>query len=85
MRVIESQNIRNIYVSLNYYCNNQCLMCGVPYYKHNKYNSDLDFFINEINRIPFDIEPNDIITLSGGEPFVFSGIWDLINYIRENH
>lgn len=84
MKVVESEKVRNIYISLNYYCNNRCLMCGVPFYKHNKYNNTLDFYVNEINKVPFKIEPNDIITLSGGEPFLFPRIWDLIDYIKSS-
>lgn len=84
MKIIESEDVRNIYISLNYYCNNECLMCGVPFNKHNKYNEGMEFYVNEINKIPFKIEPNDIITLSGGEPFMFLEIWNLIEYIREN-
>lgn len=84
MRIIESEKVRNIYVSLNYHCNNNCLMCGVPFYKHNKYNNPLSFYIDEIEKVPFDIEPDDIITISGGEPFLFSGIWELLDYIKKN-
>lgn len=82
MRVVEDLSIRNIYISLNYYCDNQCLMCGVPSNKYNKYNKDLQFYIEQINKIPFDIKNNDIITLSGGEPFMFSGIWKLVECIK---
>ena len=84
MRILESEKIRNVYVSLNYHCNNNCLMCGVPFHKHNKYNNPLSFYIDKIKKIPFDIGLDDIITISGGEPFMFQGFWELLDYIKTN-
>ncbi|MBE5968391.1 MAG: radical SAM protein [Lachnospiraceae bacterium] len=82
MQIIERSNIRNIYVSLNYICNNKCLMCGVPFNKHNRYNETLDFYISELNKVPFTINETDIVTISGGEPFLFRDLFSFIEYIK---
>ena len=83
MQVIENKNTRNIYVSLNYQCNNHCIMCGVPYKKHDLYNENIDFYINELLSAPFEIRENDIITISGGEPFLFNRLFEFIEYVTE--
>lgn len=85
MRILEDRNINNIYISLNYFCNNKCIMCGVPFKKHNLYNEDIEFYKNQLQQIPFSISKNDIITISGGEPFNFNQIFKFIEYIRENY
>lgn len=83
MQVIENKNTRNIYVSLNYQCDNHCIMCGVPYKKHDLYNENIDFYINELLSAPFEIRENDIITISGGEPFLFNRLFEFIEYVTE--
>lgn len=85
MKIIDSKETKNIYISLNYHCNNKCIMCGVPFKKHNAYNEPLEFYIQELKKIPFPITEKDIITISGGEPFLFSSIFDFIEYIRYNY
>lgn len=85
MQFLESSDVRNIYVSLNYKCSNKCLMCGVPFEKHNIYNEDLDFYISEIEKIPFKINKNDIVTISGGEPFLFKDLFTFIEYIKSKY
>jgi MoaA/NifB/PqqE/SkfB family radical SAM enzyme len=76
---------KNIYISLNYICNNKCLMCGVPHKKHNKYNENLEFYKNELKNIPFEMKSNDTITISGGEPLLFKDLYKLLDYIRKNY
>lgn len=83
MKIIESASVRNIYLSLNYYCNNHCLMCGVPFRKHNMYDETIDFYIQQLKNIPFTIERDDIVTISGGEPFLFKGVWQIIEYVKK--
>lgn len=85
MKIIEEQDTRNIYISLNYHCNNKCIMCGVPFRKHGMYNESIDFYIEQLKKVPFEIKENDIITISGGEPFLFAEIFEFIAYIRNNY
>lgn len=75
-----SKNENKVHLVLNYLCNNKCLMCGVPHKKHNLYNENLNFFIEEMKKIDFTV---DTFIVSGGEPLLFGEFEKLIFFIKE--
>lgn len=85
MITVENENISNIYISLNYKCNNKCLMCGVKHIKHNQFNYSVQFYVEKLREIPFKISKQDIMTISGGEPLLFKQFFEFIEYIRANY
>jgi MoaA/NifB/PqqE/SkfB family radical SAM enzyme len=74
-----------IYMSLNYLCNDKCLMCGVPFKKHSKYSYGIEFYLSELEKFKHVLSPEDVIVLTGGEPLLFKEILVLIRRIRQLH
>lgn len=74
-----------IYVSLNYFCNQKCLMCGVPFKKHSKYRLLMQEYCEQLASIPFALTKNDSVVLTGGEPLLFPLVYDFINHVRNQY
>jgi MoaA/NifB/PqqE/SkfB family radical SAM enzyme len=72
---------RNVTLTLNYMCNQRCLMCSI---KDMPFDKKYEIKISEIKKVIDDMVALDIpeLVLTGGEPFLFEGIFDVIEYAK---
>lgn len=72
----------HVYVVLNYACDNKCLFCAVEHAKHNAFDLPVDHYLHELARLPSDRRYT--VILSGGEPLLFKGLFELVSYVRRS-
>lgn len=75
---------RNVTLTLNYACNQKCIMCGIRKLEFAKSHEikvwEAKKIIDEMVRLRI---PDLVIT--GGEPFLYNGIFDIIDYARSRN
>lgn len=72
---------RNITLTLNYLCNQRCLMCDI---KDLPFDKAHEIKVAEIKKIIDGMALLDIpeLVLTGGEPFLYEGIFEAIDYAK---
>jgi MoaA/NifB/PqqE/SkfB family radical SAM enzyme len=68
---------RNVTLTLNYHCNQRCIMCDI---KNHRFDREYEIDLPEITRIideMVDLEIADLV-LTGGEPFLYRDIFQVI-------
>lgn len=73
---------RNITLTLNYICNQKCIMCDI---KNHKFDKKHEIVQSEIERIIDEMVEMNIpeLVLTGGEPFLYKSIFEIIAYAKE--
>lgn len=73
---------RNVTITLNYVCNQNCIMCDI---KKHKFDKQYELTCAEIKNIIDDMIDLGIpdLVLTGGEPFLCDYIFDVIQYAKE--
>lgn len=73
---------RNITLTLNYICNQECIMCDI---KKQKFNKKHEITCEEIKKIIDDMVVLNIpdLVLTGGEPFLYKDIFEVISYAKD--
>ena len=73
---------RNITLTLNYICNQKCIMCDI---KNHKFDKKHEISQSEIVRIIDEMVEMNIpeLVLTGGEPFLYKNIFEIIAYAKE--
>ena len=73
---------RNITLTLNYICNQKCIMCDI---KNHKFDNKHEITQPEIVRIIDEMVEMNIpeLVLTGGEPFLYKNIFEIIAYAKE--
>ena len=80
--MISSNDINEIKVELSYHCNMNCLHCSSEGSKDNNVKISLEESLNIINSaLNLKIKT---ISLSGGEPFLWPDLSELVNYYKKN-
>ncbi len=74
---------RNVTLTINYLCNQHCIMCGI---KNLEFNKEYEIKVEEIKSIIDEMVELDIpdLVLTGGEPFLYEGIFEAIDYAKQN-
>lgn len=75
---------RNVTLTLNYICNQNCIMCGI---KNLRFDKKYEINVEEIKKIINEMVEIDIpdLVLTGGEPFLYEGIFDVIEYAKRKN
>ena len=73
---------RNVTLTLNYICNQHCIMCGI---KDLEFNKEYEITVEEIKKIIDEMVEMGIpdLVLTGGEPFLYKGIFEVIDYAKK--
>lgn len=72
---------RNVTLTLNYLCNQNCLMCDI---KRQKFDKRFEITPQEIKNIIDEMVQMNIeeLVLTGGEPFLYPGIFEVIEHAK---
>ncbi|MFH2145973.1 MAG: radical SAM protein [Candidatus Omnitrophota bacterium] len=72
---------RNITLTLNYLCNQNCVMCDI---KRQKFDKQFEITPQEIKNIIDEMVQMNIeeLVLTGGEPFLYPGIFEVIEHAK---
>ncbi|WP_135074834.1 radical SAM protein [Terasakiella sp. SH-1] len=75
---------RQVYFTPSYYCNSDCIMCGVAKWKREQKQG---FPIEKAKLLIDNMKlcEEDAVELSGGEPTVYKGFKELVEYIKHNY
>jgi MoaA/NifB/PqqE/SkfB family radical SAM enzyme len=70
---------RNVTLTLNYLCNQHCIMCDI---KNHAFDKECEIKPEEIKQIIDEMVAMDIpeLVLTGGEPFLYKDIFEVIDY-----
>jgi len=73
---------KNVTLTLNYICNQKCIMCGI---RNLSFNKEHEIRVWEIERIIDEMVQMRIpeLVLTGGEPFLYEGIFEVIKYANQ--
>jgi len=73
---------RNVTLTLNYICNQKCLMCDI---KNRPFDRKLEIKVDEIKRIIDEMAGMNIpeLVLTGGEPFLYDGLGEAIQHAKK--
>ena len=73
---------RNITLTLNYLCNQRCIMCDI---RGLKFDKKSEIRVEEIKNIIDEMALIGIpdLVLTGGEPFLYEGIFEVIDYAKQ--
>ena len=72
---------RNITLTLNYICNQNCIMCDI---KNHKFDKKYEISFEEVKKIIDEMKDLNIpdLVLTGGEPFLYKDIFKVIDYAK---
>jgi radical SAM protein with 4Fe4S-binding SPASM domain len=91
-KAIGSSAISSVMLELTYSCNEMCLHCYNPGATRNKTEKNgrgtrKEMTIEEYKKLIDDLDELGVykITLTGGEPFVKSEVWELLDYISSKN
>ena len=72
---------RNVTLTLNYTCNQRCIMCDI---RRHPFNKDYEITYEEIKTIVDDMVKMKIpdLVITGGEPFLYNDIFKVITYAK---
>ncbi len=73
---------RNVTLTLNYLCNQRCMMCDI---KNHDFDKNSEIRPEEIKKIIDEMVTMDIpeLVLTGGEPFLYENIFEIIDYAKQ--
>ena len=74
--------MKRFYIVPTYRCNNRCPMCGVF---NSKKDSDWKYTLKELKQEidKKNIEKDDIVIVSGGEPTIYEYFFEMLKYLNE--
>lgn len=75
---------RQIYFTPGYACNSDCIMCGVAKWKRD---TRAGFSLAEAKRLidAMALGPEDAVEFSGGEPTIYRGFAELVEYTKREY
>lgn len=72
---------RNVTLTLNYLCNQRCVMCQIKDHMFDKAHQITPFEVKKIIDEMAELKIPDLV-LTGGEPFLYEGIFEIIDYAK---